>query len=377
MPMISIKKYLDSDQVQLEPEPEADGKGAARAALSAYGSALIEMGNCSLDACPGLGSNLKDHLANIKAGLNVTMGARAIITTEAAVKGELSTWGRRSAKHYQGKALEVKDLLLVMARTAESLGTRDERCAGQLENVTRSLTQIVSLEDLTEIRASIEKSAVELKGSIERMTQEGRASIAELRSQVSTYQTKLEEAEKIAFRDSLTGLRSRLCIESLIEERIARGAKFCVAIADLNGFKAVNDQYGHMVGDELLTQFAAELKSACRSTDAIGRWGGDEFVIVFDGSLIDAEQQIVRVNRWVCGNYELHTGAGVVKLHVEASIGLAEHAHGEALNDIVARADRAMYEEKAAARKIGPATGRDGRETRRSTEPERKTSAAS
>jgi diguanylate cyclase (GGDEF)-like protein len=372
--MISIKKYLDSDKLQLEPE--ADGKDAVRAALSAYGSALVEMGNCSLGACPGLGSNLKDHLANLKAGLNVTMGAKALSTTEGAVKEELSTWGRKSAKHYQGKALEVRELLLVMARTAESLGARDERCAGQLENVTTRLTQMVTLEDLTEIRASLEKSAVDLKGSIERMTQEGKAALAELRNQVSIYHAKLEEAEKIAFRDSLTGLRSRLCVESLIEERIARTAKFCVAIADLNDFKGVNDLYGHMTGDELLRQFAAELKSACRSTDAIGRWGGDEFVIVFDGSLKDAEQQIERVRRWVCGNYELHTGGEVLKLHVGASIGLAEYEQGETLSDVVTRADRAMYEEKAATRKSGSARVEDRRETRRSSEPRKKTSTA-
>jgi len=348
--MISIKKYLDSE-LRPNSEPEIEGTESVLAALSAYGSALVEMGNCSLDACPALGSNLKDHLANIKAGLNVTMGASALTTTEAAVKEELSAWGRKSAKHYQGKALEVKELLLVMARTAESLGARDQQCAGQLENVTARLTQIVSLDDLTQIRASIEKSATELKGSIERMNREGKAAIAELRNEVSIYQARLEEAEKIAFRDSLTGLRSRLCVEAQIEERIARRAEFSVAIADLNDFKAVNDRFGHMVGDELLRQFAAELKSTCRSTDAIGRWGGDEFVIVFDGSPSDARLQIERVRRWAFGNYELRTAGEVVKLHVDASIGLTEYEPGESLSEVVTRADRAMYEEKAAGRK--------------------------
>ena len=333
-----------------------------RAALSAYGSALVEMGNCSLDACPGLGSHLKDRLAHLRAGLVVTMGAKALCTTEASVKAELSKWGRQSAKHYQGKAREVKELLLVMARTAESLGSRDQRCAGQIEDVTTRLKEIVSLEDLTQIRASIERSAVELKSSIERMTEEGKAAINELKTEVSTYQARLEEAEKIAFRDGLTGLRSRLCVETLIEDRIASGARFCVVIADLNGFKAVNDRYGHVTGDELLKQFATELKSVCRSTDAIGRWGGDEFMIVFDGSLKDAELQIERVRQWVCGNYDLRAPSGTVRLRVDASIGLAEHKPGELLNDLVARADERMYAEKTAARKSGPASGANGGE---------------
>jgi diguanylate cyclase (GGDEF)-like protein len=365
--MISIKKYLDSDRWQQDSEAEPKENERVRAALSAYGSALVEMGNCSLDACPGLGSDLKDHLANLKAGLAVSMGAKALGTTEASVKDELGAWGRQSAKHYQGKAREVKELLLVMARTAESLGARDQRCAGQIENVTTRLKKIVCLEDLTEIRASIERSAVELKSSIDRMNEEGKAAIDELKTEVSTYQAKLEEAEKIAFRDGLTGLRSRLCIETLIEDRIASGAGFCAAIADLNGFKAVNDQYGHVTGDELLKQFAGELKSACRSTDAIGRWGGDEFVIVFDGSAKDAEQQIERVRRWVCGNYELRGPSGAVKLRVDAAIGLAEYKPGELLNDLVARADERMYAEKTRAHKDGPASAGSGREQRTAT----------
>jgi len=358
--MISIKKYLDADHLQ--PEPGAEENDTVRATLSAYGSALVEMGNCSLDACPGLGSDLKGHLAHLKAGLDVTMDAKALGATEAAVKNELSAWGRQSAKHYQGKAREVKELLLAMARTAESLGARDQRCAGQIEDVTTRLKKIVSLEDLTQIRASIEKSAVELKSSIERMTKEGKAAIDELKTEVSTYQAKLEEAEKIAFRDGLTGLRSRLCVEMLIEDRIASGARFCVAIADLNGFKAVNDQWGHVTGDDLLKQFAAELKSACRSTDAIGRWGGDEFMIVFDGALKDAGQQIERVRRWVCGNYDLCTPSGAVRLRVDASIGLAEYRPGELLHDLVARADERMYEEKTTVHKIGPASAANDRE---------------
>jgi hypothetical protein len=100
--MISIKRYLDSDHLQQHSEPESGGNEAVLAALSAYGSALVEMGNCSLDACPGLGCDLKDHLANLKAGLAVTMGAKALSTTEASVKQELGAWGRQSAKHYQG-----------------------------------------------------------------------------------------------------------------------------------------------------------------------------------------------------------------------------------------------------------------------------------
>jgi diguanylate cyclase (GGDEF)-like protein len=351
--MISLKRYLDSVPDASKALIGPDDKDVLSCAIGVYGSALTEMGNCSLDACPGLGEELKEHLGELKANLSPRMSCGPLAATESAVREQLQGWGRRAARHYQQKAGEVKELLIVMARTAESVGVRDERCAGQINEVTSRLKEIASLDDLTEIRASIEESAEALKASIERMTAEGKAAFEELKGQVASYQTKLEEAERIAFRDALTGLRSRLCVENLIECRIGSGAVFCVAIADIDAFKRVNDQHGHLVGDELLKQFAAELRQACRQSDVIGRWGGDEFMILFDCGLAEAEAQKDRVRRWVCGNYDIQGKSGAIKLKVDASIGLAEHAPGELLKDLLARADGAMYEHKAASRAGG------------------------
>ena len=77
--------------------------------------------------------------------------------SERCVRDQLQEWGRRTARHYQQKATEVKDILMVMARAAESVGARDQRCAGQISEVTTRLERIASLEDLTQVRASIEK----------------------------------------------------------------------------------------------------------------------------------------------------------------------------------------------------------------------------
>jgi len=269
------------------------------------------------------------------------------------VQQQLQEWGRRTARHYREKAGEVKEILIVMARTAESVGARDQRCAEQIDRVTTRLKKIANLEDLSEIRASIESSAAELKTSIDRMTEEGKQVLEQLKRQVEDYQVKLEEAEKIASRDALTGASSRVFVEGQIEKRIESGAIFCVAIVDIDGFKRVNDAYGHLTGDELLQQFAGELRSACRSTDVIGRWGGDEFILLFDAALEEAEAQTERLRKWVCGNYTVTGKHGALKLLVNASIGLAAHAAGDAMKDLLARADAAMYQQKSAAhRKI-------------------------
>ncbi|SPE31347.1 Diguanylate cyclase [Candidatus Sulfotelmatomonas gaucii] len=348
--MISLKRYLDGERVPPTGEEDLPETGILAVALAAYGSALMEMGNCSLEACPGLGDELKHCLRELQEGLVVTMSREAIQTTDKDAQVQLREWGRRTARHYREKAGEVRELLLTVARTAESVGARDQRCAGQMHAVTDRLQAIASLEDLTEIRASIEKSTAELKSSIQRMSEEGKAAVEELRKKVSDYEAKLEAAEELASRDALTKLRSRLYLESQIERHMAAPRRFCIAVADIDGFKKVNDQFGHVVGDEVLKQFAGELKSACRSTDIIGRWGGDEFLILLDCGLAEASAQTERVRKWVCGSYAISSPSGRIKLELNASIGLAERAPDEKMKELLSRADAAMYAQKDAAR---------------------------
>ena len=348
--MISLKRYLDSVPVGSNANSELETDGLASKGLAAYGSALVAMGSCSLDACPGLGGELRENLGELSRNLSAGIDSETLAATDREVRGKLLGWGRRTARHYQQKSDEVKDLLLVMARTAESVGARDQRCAGQIHEVTARLAAIASLDDLTQIRASIEKSAADLKTSIDRMTEEGKAAIDRLQEQVSTYRVKLEEAEQVASRDALTGLRSRLWVERTIERQIAAGAAFCVAIVDIDAFKKVNDEHGHLTGDELLKQFSVELVSACRSNDTIGRWGGDEFIIVLECSLSEASAQTERLSKWICGNYTVQGRSGPQKLRIDASIGLAEYLPDETMKDLLARADAAMYLNKAAAR---------------------------
>jgi len=90
--------------------------------------------------------------------------------------------------------------------------------------------------------------------------------------------------EHAAFSDPLTGLANRRMLRSVAEHEIARhhraGARFVVMMLDLNGFKQVNDRYGHHAGDQLLCDVAESLTRALRSQDTVARLGGDEFCVI-------------------------------------------------------------------------------------------------
>jgi diguanylate cyclase (GGDEF)-like protein len=349
--MISLKKYLDGDgEVGVMAEPVRDDR-MLPAVLEAYRAAMLAMGNCTLDACPSVGDELKQRLGALNLLLSLDMSEELIGQIDVALQEQLRKWSQRTALHLRDKASEVKDLLLVIARTAESLSARDERCTNQMSMVRARLEKIATLDDVTQIRSSVEEGAEDLKNTLARMTAEGNAALEDLRKEVKACQARLVEAEELASRDALTRVRNRMYIENLIETKIAVGAEFCVAMIDVDGFKIVNDTYGHLVGDEMLKSFAGELRSACRSTDVIGRWGGDEFILLMDGDLIENTKRIDRLARWVCGDYSLRgRDRGVLKLSVKASFGVAGHRGHEPLMGLIARADAAMYANKAAAR---------------------------
>jgi diguanylate cyclase (GGDEF)-like protein len=91
------------------------------------------------------------------------------------------------------------------------------------------------------------------------------------------------------------------------------------------------------------------LRSASRSTDLVGRWGGDEFIIVLDCSLGDAKSHMERLHRWVLGEYTVQLGADVAEVDLDAAIGLVEWQPGESMKEVLGRADAAMYQQKAVA----------------------------
>lgn len=351
--MISIRKFLDASespgQADALPVSNVRAVDLSSACLDAYRSTLAEMGRTSAEACPATGQDLERNLRNAGDTLPALDG-RSMAAHAAGICKQLQQWGQRTAHHYQQKAAEVKDMLVAMAQTAQSVSEHDQRCTRQLHAITAQLKQIATLDDITVMRRSIEQRTAELKTSIERMTEEGQTALQQLREKITTCQTRLEQAEEAANCDALTRLRSRPCVEAELERRITARASFCVAIFDIDGFKAVNDTHGHVIGDELLKQFAAELRSAFRSDDIVGRWGGDEFIVLLDSALGPASAQVDRVRDWVCGNYVVQGVSGPVKLRLTAAVGVAEHTSSETMKQLIDTADAAMYRCKTAAR---------------------------
>lgn len=162
-------------------------------------------------------------------------------------------------------------------------------------------------------------------------------------------------SERAAFFDDLTGLPNRVLLRDRLAAALRRAARqsdhTAVLFIDLDGFKPVNDEFGHGVGDALLIAVGERLHRSLRASDTVARWGGDEFVCVLEGlaSSERAMQVAANLHRVMLKPFDLSGRVGPSRLCIGASLGVAlypEHARDH--ESVLACADDAMYAAKRA-----------------------------
>jgi diguanylate cyclase (GGDEF)-like protein len=162
----------------------------------------------------------------------------------------------------------------------------------------------------------------------------------------------LDRIQFLATRDELTGLVNRREIGALLDKEglrsVRNGTHFCVALIDLDHFKRINDQHGHGAGDAALRAFAQEATRLVRATDSIGRWGGEEFMLVMPDSALPAAREGVERLRRALERLEIRFDD--MPLELTLSAGVVQHEDAEPVPRTVERADRALYVAKASGR---------------------------
>jgi diguanylate cyclase (GGDEF)-like protein len=185
------------------------------------------------------------------------------------------------------------------------------------------------------------------------------AAIAEAelqRTQMSFTQRVLmrerDELQRKAMIDGLTRVWTRSAIMELLGGEVARarrGSPTCVAMIDADHFKAINDSHGHQAGDAVLVEIAARTRRAVREFDAVGRYGGEEFIGVFSNCGLDAAAEVAERIRSHVASLPIPTPAGELAATVSVGLAAFDPAHTDA-DSLVGAADAALYRAKAHGR---------------------------
>lgn len=185
--------------------------------------------------------------------------------------------------------------------------------------------------------------------SLKKALDEIRNAHSELNVMKTALENKNSLLQELSVTDSLTGLYNRGYIDDAIQAEIKRteryGGSISLIMADIDYFKKFNDSYGHQVGDKVLCNVSELLKKNIRNTDTIGRWGGEEFIVICPNS---SEQQCVILAeklRLIVETTEHDTFGGVT-----CSFGVSEYVPGNTENEFIKGADMALYESKKSGR---------------------------
>jgi phosphoserine phosphatase RsbU/P len=162
------------------------------------------------------------------------------------------------------------------------------------------------------------------------------------------------ELALLSERDELTGLGNRrmllarLKLQDVEIRKTPERGQLGVALLDIDHFKHINDTYGHEAGDAALVQLAKTIREQLRNTDVVGRWGGEEFLILLPGSLASESQLVMRrLVEAIAATPIIYAGQTI---HIKASIGLAQNKPDESINALIQRADLALYQAKDTGR---------------------------
>ena len=177
-----------------------------------------------------------------------------------------------------------------------------------------------------------------------------------LRSRLSDKNEELHIAlgrvRDMAIQDDLTGLFNRRHIFEALQQQKAiaesGGYSFCICYLDLDHFKAINDTYGHGVGDRVLQRFAGMLQELLRDADYCGRLGGEEFVLILCNARLETAWQVCERLRTRLQTTSFRDLAA--SLTVTVSTGIAEFVPGDSIDDTMGRADSCLYQAKSEGR---------------------------
>jgi diguanylate cyclase (GGDEF)-like protein len=189
----------------------------------------------------------------------------------------------------------------------------------------------------------------ELEALVEQRTNALSQANAALAGSTQSLLNKNRDLERLSTTDRLTSLFNRHKLDLILQEEHARsqryGGVFSIALMDIDHFKSVNDTYGHHVGDAVLLEMAQLLANQTREIDVVGRWGGEEFLLVYRETALEGALQATDHLRKAIAAHEFrHVG------YKTASFGVTAYGAGDTVTDMMARADAALYRAKANGR---------------------------
>jgi diguanylate cyclase len=222
----------------------------------------------------------------------------------------------------------------------------------EILQTTQKLTEISQLEDIRKMRSMLASEIQNLKETVRQRQSKEKEQNAILSRHVEALQNKLKRAVSRSLTDPLTGLYNRQGwdqeIHNACQTASIMSLPFATALIDIDNFKHINDDYGHQVGDLVLSKLGKALQESFRSEDIIARYGGDEIAFILRApNLEKAEKRLDRMVKEIGKpTYSCKVDGKEFFLKISISCGVSFYRKGDTVENLLRRADEALYKAK-------------------------------
>jgi diguanylate cyclase len=273
------------------------------------------------------------------------------LTIKAAPNGAERAGQAKAQRDTPDKDEQVDRVLRHVAKVLQAHVSDSESFSERLDGANERLSRHESIGPIKEIVLALIEDNRDMRDRLYNV----RNQLEESRLQVVQLQTNLERAEEAGLRDVVTAIGNRRFFDASFMEEVEKarrlGDHFCLALADIDRFKHVNDRFGHLVGDRLLRLFANILVQNVRGQDKVARFGGEEFALIFPGArLLDAVAATERIRGILESKQWTIEPSGERISKVTASFGVSKLRADESANDLLRRVDERLYEAKVQGR---------------------------
>ena len=306
--------------------------------------------NCIVTKSSNLETFTTDQIQKIKA----SSALDEFLAIESEINKTIPSHFETTRSLIKVKFDELKNLINDFAVDFESITKDNTNFSSHIKSSVLHIEKAIELDKIKEIRKKITHETGTLRKTITRKQKKDTEMIKTLSNKVKTMNDELTSAKEETMVDSLTLLYNRKAFDRKLREAFGNNSKpekaFTLIMADIDYFKKINDDYGHIIGDEALKMVAKTIKKIFRLNDFVARYGGEEFVIMIN--ILD-EQYV----RNVCERFRSKVETMNFKVDNETipisiSLGIAFYKKSDTPETLLDRADKALYLAKQSGRNI-------------------------
>lgn len=261
-----------------------------------------------------------------------------------AHEGDMSAPGAQ-AEFLERSKLLIHGLVLDISKTLEQVLGHVDRHGSALDGHRHSLQKAATRVTLEEIEQALMREIETMQRTNEQYRQE----LSAANEKIHRQEQEMARLSLDVNQDFLTGIPNRRSLDHRLAEELGRthrhGRPLSLLLLDIDHFKQVNDQYGHVAGDRLLRAVAALLDENRRTEDFLGRYGGEEFAVILPETELEQAMVVAEKLRRCIANAKLNYDGQVIRMTV--TIGVAQAApDGAGPAQLISRADKALYRGK-------------------------------